>query len=64
MTMLDTALREAIRKSGKTQHAIAEEAGIHAESVYRFLTAKRDLRLHSAARIARVLGYQLVKTAK
>jgi DNA-binding phage protein len=53
-------LRQAIRESGLTHYRIAKDAGIpRPDPIDRFMSAERDLRLDTAAKIAHVLGLQL-----
>jgi plasmid maintenance system antidote protein VapI len=54
-------LRNAIRESGLTHYRIAKDAGIKPDMIDRFVFGKRDLRLGTAAKIADVLGLELVK---
>jgi plasmid maintenance system antidote protein VapI len=56
---IDEQLRDAIRASEMTCYAIGKRAGLRPEHVARFLRAERDIRLGTAAKIARVLGIQL-----
>lgn len=55
------ALRDEIRTSGLTVYAIAKKSGIGVDSVYRFMSGKRDLRFAAAAKIAETLGLELTK---
>jgi DNA-binding phage protein len=55
------ALRQAIRDSGLTQYRVAKIAGLEPGTIYRFLTAERDLRFESAGKIADALGLELTK---
>lgn len=61
---IDDALRRAVKESGLTVYRICKDADITTDSLYRFLEEERDLRFETAARIAEVLGLQLVPTAK
>jgi DNA-binding phage protein len=55
------SLRQAIRDSGLTQYRVAKLAGLEPGTIYRFLTAERDLRFESAGKVADALGYKLIK---
>jgi hypothetical protein len=58
-------LRQAIRESGLTHYRIAKEAGIpKPDPIARFVSGERDLRLESAAKIARALGLELRPISK
>ena len=59
---IDEELRDAIRASRRSRYAIAKDAGISSEQVYRFMARTHDLRMATAAKIARVLGLGLVKS--
>jgi DNA-binding phage protein len=54
-------LRQAIRQSGLTHYRIAKDAGIVPDQIDRFVSGARDLRLESAAKIARALNLELQK---
>ena len=51
-------LKDAIRKSDRTHYAIAKRAGITTDMVDRFMTG-RDIRISTAAKIAKALGLEL-----
>jgi len=53
---LKTALKRAIRNSGKTHYRIAVDAGIRPAIIDRFMSGERDMRLTTAAKIAVALG--------
>ncbi len=55
------ALRSAILKSDRTISGIAVDAHISPGLVSRFISAGRDLRLSTAAKIANVLGLELTR---
>jgi transcriptional regulator with XRE-family HTH domain len=57
-------LKSAIRKSGNTHYRIAKESGISEPMLSRFMAGERDLRLESAAKVARSLGLELASVAK
>ena len=57
---LVTALRDAIKASGKSHNALAKEAGVTTTNVHRFM-AGSGITLETAGRIAAVLGYGLNK---
>jgi len=61
---IDTALRQAIKRSGLTHYAIGKAAGVQASQIDRFMMPAddprhRDLRLATAAKIAAALGLHL-----
>lgn len=57
MTTLQDQLRKAISESGLTAYALAKEAGVPFQVIYRFCDGTRDdLRLSTASKIAEVLG--------
>ena len=49
-------LRAAIVSSGLTHYRIAKDAGIKPDILDRFVSGERDVRLHTAEKIGRVLG--------
>jgi hypothetical protein len=53
-------LRKAIQESGRPLRQVAEEAGVDAAAVIRFVNGTRTLRLPSVDRLANVLSLQLV----
>jgi transcriptional regulator with XRE-family HTH domain len=57
---IDDRLREAIRNSGQSARQIAKGAGVSQGSLSRFLLGA-DMRISSAARVARWLGLELRK---
>lgn len=63
--LIDTALKAAIRKSGRTYYDLGRSAGVAPSVILRFMSddpqAGRggDLRLSTAARIAAELGLEL-----
>jgi hypothetical protein len=62
---IDVALRQAIKASGLTHYAIGQAAGVAPSQIDRFMMAEsdprhRDLRLATAARIAAVIGLELI----
>ena len=61
--MLDDQLRDAVRKSGLTSYRIAKDAGIFPDQIDKFLRGA-DIRVSTAARIARVLGVELLRPKK
>ena len=52
-------LRTAVKESGLTSYRIAKDAGIAQIVLDRFVHGERDLRLETAAKVARVLGLTL-----
>jgi plasmid maintenance system antidote protein VapI len=59
-TLVDV-LRQAIRESGRTHYAIAKEAGVLPEQLDRFVTGERSLKIETAAKVAEVLGLELIR---
>lgn len=59
MTDLATQLREAIAEDARTHYALAKDAGVEPDALYRFMAGK-DLYLGTVSKIATVLGLQLV----
>jgi hypothetical protein len=62
---IDATLRSAIKASGLTHYALAKEAGVQASQIDRFMMPAddprhRDMRLSTAAKVAAVLGLDLV----
>jgi hypothetical protein len=56
---LSDALRKAVQTSPKSVYQLCKEAGISPIVVSRFLAGKRDIRMATADRLARVLGMTL-----
>ena len=59
---LAAQLRTAIQHSEMTVYQIAKAAGTEPDSIYRFMTEARDIRLETAAKIAEVLGLRFGST--
>jgi plasmid maintenance system antidote protein VapI len=57
-------LRQAIIESGYTQNKLSELSGVNRAQINRFVRKERTLTLESAAKIAEVLGLELVKKGK
>lgn len=57
------ALRKAIRDSGKSANALADETGVPQPTITRFLNGA-DMMLSTAQRIASHLGLELVKSKR
>ena len=62
---IDAVLRQAIKADGRTHYAIGQAAGVAPSQIDRFMMADsdprhRDLRLATAARIAAVIGLELI----
>lgn len=62
---IDSTLRQAIKASGLTHYRLGQEAGVAPSQIDRFMMPPadprhRDLRLATAAKIATVLGLDLV----
>ena len=64
--MIDTALKAAIRKSGRTYYELGRAAGVDPSVILRFMADPDevgrggDIRLSSAAKLAAELGLTLV----
>lgn len=56
--LLADALRDAIRKSGMSANALAEETGVPQPTITRFL-AGADMKLETAGKLAAYLGLAL-----
>lgn len=56
---IDEQLRTAIVDSGLTAYMVAKRAGTTPGVVGRFVSGERDIRLATAAKIAKVLGLEL-----
>lgn len=52
-------LRGEIERSEMSTYAIAQQAGVRPESLYRFLDGRRTLQLATVDAIAEVLGLEL-----
>lgn len=63
-TMIDAALKSAIRKSGRSYYELGHAAGVAPSVILRFMSDDPqarggDMRLSTAAKIASVLGLKL-----
>lgn len=63
-TMIDAALKAAIRKSGRSYYDLGRAAGVAPSVILRFMSDDPqarggDMRLSTAAKIASVLGLKL-----
>lgn len=56
-------LRDAIERSQMTHYALGKLSGVTPEQIDRFMRQERDLRLETAAKLARALGMRLTKQA-
>jgi DNA-binding phage protein len=63
MTDLATQLRQAIAEDARTHYALARDAGVEPDALYRFMAGK-DLYLGTVSKIATVLGLQLAPVKK
>jgi len=54
-------LQKAIRESGLTHYRIAKDAGIKPSQIDFFVNGERTLTVETAAKVAEVLGLELVK---
>ena len=64
--MIDETLKAAIRKSGRTYYDLGRAAGVQPSVILRFMSDDPqarggDMRLSTAAKIAAVLGLELVQ---
>jgi transcriptional regulator with XRE-family HTH domain len=57
--MIDDQLRQAMKASGHSFYALALAAGVRPEMLTRFAAGERDIRLATAAKVAKVLGLSL-----
>jgi plasmid maintenance system antidote protein VapI len=53
------ALRDAIGRDERSQPKLADAAGVNKAAVFRFVTGERSLRLDSADRLFRALGFEI-----
>lgn len=58
---LPETLRQAIVSSELSQYRIAKESGVSAGVLSRFVNGERDLKLDTADKICKVLGFSLTK---
>jgi DNA-binding phage protein len=63
MTDLAQQLRQAIAEDARTHYALARDAGVEPDLIYRFVDGK-DLRFSSVAKIAAALNLQLSQVKK
>jgi hypothetical protein len=61
---ISKALKDEIIRSKKTRYAIAVGAGVDHAVLRRFLSGERDIKLHTAERLAGYLGLELRKRRK
>ena len=57
---IDAILRQAIRKSDRTQYRIAKDADISLAQMSYFVNGHRSLSLCAAGKLAETLGFELV----
>jgi len=57
--MIDAQLRRAIKKSFLSQYAISQLTKVDQGVISRFVRGERDIKLQTAARIAKVLRLNL-----
>ena len=55
-------LRQAIKASGLTSYALGKSAGVGRPIIDQFMSGERDVRMATAAKLAKVLGLELTKT--
>ena len=53
-------IREAIRRSGRTNHAIARDMGVAPSVIHRFMNGKGGLSMEYIDRLAALLGLHIV----
>lgn len=63
MTDLATQLRQAIAEDARTHYALAKDAGIEPDALYRFVAGK-DLYLGTVSKIAAALNLQFSQVKK
>ena len=61
---ISKALKDEIIRSKQTRYAIAVGAGVDHAVLRRFLSGERDIKLHTAERLAGYLGLGLRKRGK
>jgi transcriptional regulator with XRE-family HTH domain len=64
ITVVSEALRQAIRDSGQSLHAISRVTGVDDSVLSRFMRADRGLNLASVDRLAAYLGLALTRKGK
>jgi hypothetical protein len=62
--MITDQLRKAITKSGKSCYALGLTTGLRPEVISRFLRGERDLRMETAAKLAKALGLSFRRKGK
>ncbi len=65
MTLSD-AIREAIRRDGRSTYALANDSGVSRPQIVRFINGTRELTLPVASKLCAALGLELrsVRRAK
>lgn len=58
---LEQILRKIIEESGRSQKAIAEESGVAAGQLSRFMRGNRSMTLKTVSGLAKTLGFTLAK---
>lgn len=62
MKTVSETLRDEIRRSGLSQHAIAMKSGVDPAALFRFIENERDIQLgRTADKLCKALGLELVK---
>ncbi|MEO2017446.1 MAG: helix-turn-helix domain-containing protein [Fuerstiella sp.] len=56
---IDTALREAVQKSGMTVYAVARDSGVEKSQLTRFVNEERSLTLPTAEKLAAFFHLEL-----
>lgn len=56
---IDQQLRRAAKATGLSILQISKQAGIGYQAAHGFMTSNRDIRLSTAAKIAKVIGVEL-----
>ena len=58
---IEQKLRDAIIKSKKSRYKISQESGVSEAQISLFVNKKRTLTLPAAAKLAKVLGLELIE---
>ncbi len=61
---LSEQLDKAIRDSRLSLYAVAKGAGVDYATLYRFMTADRDMRLSTASAVCEFLGLRLTRPGR
>lgn len=66
LTMSDISekLKRAIHNDERTSYRLASDAGVRQQVIDRFIAGERDIRLATAAKLAKVLGLDLAAASR